>query len=1288
MFAAGINVSASTLSISCNIATATGSTLTGNIRTLTVTLPSPGPSASAPVTIGVATASGAGAPSALTVVPAVNGALGNVLGSATVANTSTIYSTGVVFNVNAQQYCANAANVGTNTLTFNFTGTPGTLTSASVTVTLTVTGVLTQANLPNSTTVNLNCATANGPGAALTALAQTINVQLATPPPTGTSIAMAAGTYTTSAGSVTQANSPLVVTVPATALTPSNYNQGINVTINAQPYCANATVGTTTPTFNLTGTVSTPGVGAMTGVTVTTQTITVNLVVSASASPLTVSPSSVSINCIWDGNANLSANYTPGAAQTVSVTGPTGLNFTLGSTPGWVTLSPSSFTSIAASATAYNFTVAAAAGCGLPGANGATKGTIHLTNGLNLDKVINVTLNVVSASLLTATPVNNTTLAYVKGSGTPGHIDINVHDISGNTPYAFTVDTTSLGPWLNVDTTTAMTPATVRFTSTSIVDSLAPGSYSQKVRVQTASYGDLIVTIPIMISNPASTLTVTGTATAGCSVSGLTQTCTAMTGQAPPSASITLKSSDAPISYSIATSGALAPIVAQDLLGGLAYNFGTTIPVTFSPSVFFGVGPGTVLTGTVVITAGVPATNYVVTFNITVQAPGAILTGISPTIVPTMASGQQVQIVLVGSGFIQSASATQATTVGIVNSSTGVFTTDNNIVVNILNASNILLTITASSTDTAMNFGTATTFPVTIGVCNPNGSTCTTATGTSIFTIGASPNIQTVTSASAYLQPAGAPPVAPYDVVSIFGTNLCSSCVGANATMYGSPQTSNLVYQNSLSNTDANSVTRKLQVAFLTHVSTTTPLTSTGPTITTVYAPLLFATNNQINLLVPSAVSSAITSGNHLVDVQVSFGTTASPALSNLFPVLVVSSDPGIFTIGADGQGNAAILDKTWAVVGQNNPAAMHATPITDQFAIYMTGLGAPASSADISATNGSYRWSTDCVALTGANSYQSALNNQTGINPATLDGLVLQSSLLNSGSMVPCLVSSGGSSQAPTSVTVGGVAATVKYAGWVGDSVAGLYQVNVTLPSNVGTFYTTTADCKNFTGSFSNITAPVQLPVCYTSHDTTTVSQPGVMVWVAPRLTVTAPGAASGSPLTLTEKVGNAFTASLGASEGSGSGYTYTLASGTLPAGVSLSAGGVLSGTPALGTVGPYPIVVQATDTSVVPLTGTVSFTLAVNNGLFVSSSVLATGVSVATGPATTWSGAITQVGGTPTITYTVQSANLPAGLTLNPDGTVTGTATNPADHVVVVFQATDANGWSGTVSVTFIIT
>ena len=31
--------------------------------------------------------------------------------------------------------------------------------------------------------------------------------------------------------------------------------------------------------------------------------------------------------------------------------------------------------------------------------------------------------------------------------------------------------------------------------------------------------------------------------------------------------------------------------------------------------------------------------------------------------------------------------------------------------------------------------------------------------------------------------------------------------------------------------------------------------------------------------------------------------------------------------------------------------------------------------------------------------------------------------------------------------MTIGGVAATVTYAGWVQDSVAGLYQINVTIP-------------------------------------------------------------------------------------------------------------------------------------------------------------------------------------------------------------------------------------------------
>jgi uncharacterized protein (TIGR03437 family) len=884
------------------------------------------------------------------------------------------------------------------------------------------------------------------------------------------------------------------------------------------------------------------------------------------------------------------------------------------------------------------------------------------------------------------------TLTYIKGSGTPGYLDVAISDISGNIPYYFTVDTTSLPTWLTVDATAGTTPRSLRFSSTSIADTMAPGSYSKQIRVQTANYGDLLVTIPMQVSNPPATLSVSGTATAACNVTSATQSCSWTIGQPLPTLYITLKSSDAPIAYSIVTGGNLAPIIPAAELAGLAYSFGTTIPVTFNQNVFSGVAPGAMLSGTVSISSGSPATTYVVTFNITAQAPGAILTGISPTIVPTLSAGQQVQVVLIGSGFVKSTDPTQATTVGIVNGG-GAFVPDTNFNVNVLNASNILLTITVPSpADPLLNFATASTFPVTIGVCNPAGSTCSNPTGTVVLTIGAKPIIQTVTSASSYVQADSNPPVAPYDMISIFGTNLCSTCVGPNTIMYGTPQSPNLGYPTSLSNIDALNVTRSLQVAFQTHAATTTPSTSAGPTISgsPVYAPLLFATNNQINLLVPSAVSAAISSGNHLVDLVVSFGPASGAVLSNAYPLTAVASNPGLFTVAASGQGNGAILDKNYVVVGQSNPVAMHSSATSDPVMIYMTGLGAPASNADNTAasTNNSGHglvWSGDCIAPTGATGYTNALGGVTGTTPSTVDGLILQSSLLNTGRFVPCLDST---SQPPV-VKIGGVpASAVNYAGWVADSIAGLYQVNATLPSTTGTFYTTTSDCSNYSDSITNITRPTQLPICVQSADGT-YSQAGVMVWVAPRLVVAAPTDMTGTPAVLVEKVGAAAASGNGhkvtATEGSGSGYSYAITNGVLPSGLSLTTGGSISGTPAMGTMGSYPITVTATDTNTPPITGTVSFTVTVGNGLFVTSSILTTGTSITT--PTTWSGGLVATGGVGPYTYSIASGTLPAGLNLNSDGTVTGTPTG-SSSATVVFRATDANGVTGTVSITFSIT
>ena len=60
-----------------------------------------------------------------------------------------------------------------------------------------------------------------------------------------------------------------------------------------------------------------------------------------------------------------------------------------------------------------------------------------------------------------------------------------------------------------------------------------------------------------------------------------------------------------------------------------------------------------------------------------------------------------------------------------------------------------------------------------------------------------------------------------------------------------------------------------------------------------------------------------------------------------------------------------------------------------------------------------------------------------------TIDGAVILSSNIAAGHYAPCFVT------APT-VTIGGKAATVSYAGFVADSIGGLYQINAVVPTTV----------------------------------------------------------------------------------------------------------------------------------------------------------------------------------------------------------------------------------------------
>ena len=248
---------------------------------------------------------------------------------------------------------------------------------------------------------------------------------------------------------------------------------------------------------------------------------------------------------------------------------------------------------------------------------------------------------------------------------------------------------------------------------------------------------------------------------------------------------------------------------------------------------------------------------------------------------------------------------------------------------------------------------------------------------------------------------------------------------------------------------------------------------------------------------------------------------------------------------------------------------------------LYVTGLGVP-DSIDAAAT-----WSTQCMA---ASSYFAAVNAATGVSPALTsdDGLVVQSVLFPASTTAPCIKDS--SSTNLPAVTVGGITATVLYAGWVPDSVAGLYQINVRIPSNTSTFLNADGSAATLGGS------AVALPVVVTTPGSVSSQTSGVNLSVIRRLNMTLSGTVSTGSATYSVAAGAIGATGAAASGGTavGSGYTYAVTTGSLPAGLSLNAAtGAITGTPTTPAAAST-IVITATDT-VLGWKGTVSITFTI---------------------------------------------------------------------------------------------
>ena len=170
-------------------------------------------------------------------------------------------------------------------------------------------------------------------------------------------------------------------------------------------------------------------------------------------------------------------------------------------------------------------------------------------------------------------------------------------------------------------------------------------------------------------------------------------------------------------------------------------------------------------------------------------------------------------------------------------------------------------------------------------------------------------------------------------------------------------------------------------------------------------------------------------------------------------------------------------------------------------------------------------------------------------------------------------------------------------------------------------------------------------------------------------------------APATLPNPVaGQAYSQTLVASGGSGS-YTYAITGGAVPAGLTLSGGGELSGTPTAS--GPYLFTVTATDTSAAPGPYTASRSY--------SGSVAAPSLTLPAGPlpAATLSQSYTASagaasGGTAPYSYVISAGSLPPGMSMAANGGISGTpsALGTYNFSVTVTDSTTGTGAPHSVS------
>lgn len=358
------------------------------------------------------------------------------------------------------------------------------------------------------------------------------------------------------------------------------------------------------------------------------------------------------------------------------------------------------------------------------------------------------------------------------------------------------------------------------------------------------------------------------------------------------------------------------------------------------------------------------------------------------------------------------------------------------------------------------------------------------------------------------------------------------------------------------------------------------------------------------------------------------FSVSANYTLNVAPPAIVIA--PASLPVGGVGSAysqtvtaSGGIAPYTFAVVAGSLPAG-----VTLSSAGVLSGTPT---------AGGSFNWTvtaTDAGSMTGAHAYTMTISAPTiDLTPTTLPDLT------QGAAYSAALSASGGTAPYTFSIVGGALPAGMTLNS--GGTLSGT-------PINAGPYAFTVqaSDSSTGVGPFNGTR----------SYNGTV--QPGIPVL---------------NPATLPNgAIGAAYTAALSVTQGAGAPYTFTLVSGALPAGLTLSSGGVISGTP--NTAGSFTAVVQVTDAAA--QNGQRSYTITIGAPTLTLSP--AAGTLNATYAAAS-SQAFSAGGGVAPYTYAVTAGTLPTGMSLAAaTGTLSGTPTQPGSFAITV-TATDSSGGAG---------